>query len=51
LIYHESCLNIISNNSNWSEYVPPMELKLGVYLTLPYLNEGLNDVLKYVDFV
>lgn len=51
MIYRESCLNIISNNSNWSEYVPPMELKLGVYLTLPYLNEGLNDVLKYVDFV
>jgi len=28
-----------------------MELKLGVYLTLPYLNEKLEKVLKNVDFI
>lgn len=28
-----------------------MELKLGVYLTLPYLNEKLGEVLKDVDFI
>ena len=44
-------LNIKFHKIYRREYAPPMELKLGVYLTLPYLNEKLNDVLKYIDFI
>ncbi len=37
--------------NNWSWHVPPMELKLGVYLTPSYLNEKVKSVLEIVDFV